>query len=632
MCGLAGCFTFSGSNFSISKQYLISMRDTMVHRGPDAAGVWIDQSGLCGLAHRRLSIVDLSDTAHQPMTDKLGRYTIVFNGEIYNHNAIRQQLMERGHREWRTDHSDTEVLLRAFQEWGIGALEYVHGMFAFAVWDSVERELWLVRDRIGIKPLYFSQHANRIIFASEIKALLKDPDQAATVNEEAFFDYLSFLTTPAPKTLFKGIQKLPAGTWMRVRHDGTSEQRRYWDSLDNAQEKRDLDGDEYASCILDTLESSVEYRNVSDVPVGAFLSGGVDSSSIAALMAKHGSAPVNTFSVAYSEEYPGCTSEMEFVDQVVEKLSANSNKQILSPNDLIDFLPKMIKLQDEPIADPVCVPVYYLSALAKSKDVTVVQVGEGADELFFGYPAWGDALNRQKSANKFGSRMMMTAASLGMSALGRDGSHQYELMRRGSNGLPLFWSGAESFYHNQIRKLLSPRLRKEMADYSSWDAIKSTRKRFEDKAWEKSDINWMTYADLNLRLPELLLMRVDKMAMGASVEARVPFLDHRLVELAMSIPSHAKYHDGQPKRLLKRAVRGLIPDSIIDRPKQGFGVPVQQWFSGPLGKYIMSAIDEVCDHTDLLDRSEINRLLQNGSGTPLWFLGNFALWWKEYIR
>lgn len=632
MCGLAGCFKFSRSNFSISKNYLVAMRDTMVHRGPDDAGVWIDQSGVCGLAHRRLSILDLSDTAHQPMTDNLDRYSIVFNGEIYNHNAIRQELVERGHRNWRTDHSDTEVLLRAFQEWGISALDRLHGMFAFAIWDAVESELWLVRDRVGIKPLYYSLHGDRITFASEIKALLKDPGQVAAVNEEALFDYLSFLTTPAPKTLFKGIQKLAAGTWMRIRHDGTAEYRRYWDSLDNAQEKHDLDGDEYAGCIRDTLESAVEYRNVSDVPIGAFLSGGVDSSSITALMTKLGTDPVNTFSVAYSEEYPGCTSEMEFVDEIVQELSAKSNKQILSSEDVIDFLPQMIKLQDEPIADPVCVPVYYLSALAKSKGVKVVQVGEGADELFFGYPAWQDALSRQQSANKFGARMMMTAAAVGMSALRKNGSHQYELMRRGSRGLPLFWSGAESFFDNQIRKLLSPRLRKEMTDYSSWDAIKSTRKRFEDRAWDKSDANWMTYADLNLRLPELLLMRVDKMAMGASVEARVPFLDHRIVELALSIPTNVKCGGGQPKRLLKQAVRGLIPDSIIDRPKQGFGVPVHQWFSGPLGGYIMSAINEVCDQTDLLDRDEINRLVQQGSGTSLWFLGNFALWWKEYIR
>jgi len=286
MCGIAGALVFDSSDFRITGSYIDSMRDSMVHRGPDGCGTWVSPDGRVGLGHRRLSIIDLSEEAGQPMANEDGSLRLTFNGEIYNHAEIRKELNAIGGHSWRTDHSDTEVILHAFEQWGIGCLERFRGMFAFALWDERNRELWLVRDRIGVKPLYYSIHNGRVTFASEIKALLKDPQQKRAVHEEAFFHYLSFLTTPSPQTLFEGIQKLPAGTWLRVRVNGSMEHCRYWDPLDRVEPLTDVSEEEIAERILTELRTSVALRKVSDVPVGVFLSGGIDSSTNAALFSE----------------------------------------------------------------------------------------------------------------------------------------------------------------------------------------------------------------------------------------------------------------------------------------------------------------------------------------------------------
>jgi asparagine synthase (glutamine-hydrolysing) len=291
----------------------------------------------------------------------------------------------------------------------------------------------------------------------------------------------------------------------------------------------------------------------------------------------------------------------------------------------------MVWLQDEPIADPVCVPVYYVSKLARDSGVVVAQVGEGADELFWGYPAWKTALALQRYDDLPVPRALKR---LGLGALrraGKGGSMKYEWLRRGVAGQPIFWGGAEAFTQAEKEQLLSPRLRRVFAGRTSWEAIAPIRDRFETKAWERSHLNWMTYLDLNLRLPELLLMRVDKMSMGVSLESRVPFLDHKLVELAMGIPERIKIRDGKLKYILKKAVRGLIPDEIIDRPKQGFGVPVTEWFHDRLGKRARQDLERFCTKTDFLDGAEVRLLCERGEGPQLWYLYNFALWWEEYI-
>lgn len=604
----------------------------MIHRGPDGAGVWVSKNGRVGLGHRRLSIIDLSDAAAQPMCNEDGTLWISFNGEIYNHAEIRADLEELGGHEWKTDHSDTEVILHAFEQWGIDCLEKFRGMFAFALWDDKARQLWLVRDRIGIKPLYYSIHHGRITFASEIKALLQDPDQKRAVHEEAFYHYLSFLTTPAPQTLFDGIKKVPAGTWLRIDEEGLVHENRYWDVLDYTSPMTDVTEDEISKRIVAELRTAVKLRKVSDVPVGIFLSGGIDSSTNAALFSEGEEGRVKTFSIGYKGEYQSYQNELHYARKMADEVGAEYHECLLTVDDLIDFLPQMVHLQDEPIADPVCVPVYYVSKLARDNGVIVCQVGEGADELFWGYPGWKQALVLQRYDDLPVPRVFK---KLGLAALrmgGRQKSLYYEWLRRGAEGQPIFWGGAEAFSEAQKERLLSPDLRKRLAGLTSWEALKPIRKRFEDKAWEKSHLNWMTYLDLNFRLPELLLMRVDKMSMGVSLEGRVPFLDHKFVELAMSIPQSVKTRNGTLKYILKKAVRGLIPDKMIDRKKQGFGVPVYEWFFDKLGDTTRQELKSFCEQTDFLDKSEVMYLIDKGRGSQVWYLLNFVLWWKEYIE
>ena len=631
MCGIVGALTFKNSSFSVTTPYIARMRDTMLHRGPDGAGVWIAENSRVGLGHRRLSIIDLSDAAAQPMSNEDGTLWISFNGEIYNHAEIRKELEVLGGHQWKTDHSDTEVILHAFEQWGIDCLEKFRGMFAFALWDDKARQLWLVRDRIGIKPLYYSIHHGRITFASEIKALLEDPDQKRAVHEEAFYHYLSFLTTPAPQTLFDGIKKVPPGSWLRIGEDGEVRENRYWDVFDHTKPLTDLTEDEISEKIVAELRTAVNLRKVSDVPVGIFLSGGIDSSTNAALFSEGESEPIQTFSIGYKGDYRSYQNELHYARKMADEVGARYHERLLTIDDLIDFLPQMVHLQDEPIADPVCVPVYYVSKLARDNGVIVCQVGEGADELFWGYPGWKQALGLQRYDDLPIPSIFKKLGLAGLQLLGKNQTWYYEWLRRGSLGQPIFWGGAEAFSEAQKERLLSQGLRKRLAGLTSWEALKPIRKRFEDKAWEKSHLNWMTYLDLNFRLPELLLMRVDKMSMGVSLEGRVPFLDHKFVELAMSIPQSVKTRNGTLKHILKKAVRGLIPDKMIDRKKQGFGVPVYEWFFDKLGDKTLKELSSFCDETDFLDKNAVMQRIENGDGVSVWYLLNFAMWWREYI-
>jgi asparagine synthase (glutamine-hydrolysing) len=504
-------------------------------------------------------------------------------------------------------------------------------MFAIALWDARARELWLIRDRIGIKPLYYSIHDGRITFASEIKALLQDPDQPRAVHEEAFYHYLSFLTTPAPQTLFDGIRKLPGGTWLRIKENGLITEHRYWDVWDHTSPLIGVSEDTIAGRLLEELRTAVRLRKISDVPVGVFLSGGIDSSTNAALFSEDETRPIKTFSIGYEGEYQSYQNELHFARKMAAVARADHHERLLTMNDLLEFLPLMIKLQDEPIADPVCVPVYYVSKLARDNGVIVCQVGEGSDELFWGYPAWNQMLKLQYLNDVPVPPLVKKAGLTFLRALGQDQGRKYEYLRRGSLGQSIFWGGAEAFTEAQKQRLLSPRLARQFHTLTSWDAIKPIRQRFEDKAWEQSPLNWMSYIDLNLRLPELLLMRVDKMSMGVSLEGRVPFLDHKFVELAMSIPENVKTKNGTLKHILKKAVRGVIPDDLIDRPKQGFGVPVYEWFFDRLGEYAGHELAVFCQKTDFLNSAEVSRLVKQRRGPEVWYLLNFALWWKEYI-
>lgn len=632
MCGIVGTLVFRDGGFRISEPILTRMRDTMIHRGPDGEGHWISDDARVGLGHRRLSIIDLSNAAAQPMANEDSSLQVVFNGEIYNHGEIRAELERTGKHTWKTNHSDTEVILHAFEEWGINCIERFRGMFAIALWDEKKKELWLIRDRIGIKPLYYTVHHQRIVFASEIKALLQDPDFVPAVNEEALYHYLSFLTTPSPMTMFEGVHKLAGGTWLCVSEDGTMREHRYWEVWDHVEPLVNESEDKICEKLLAELRTSVSLRKVSDVPVGIFLSGGVDSSTNAVLFSEGEGTPVKTFSIGYTGNHASYENELVYAHRVADMAGAEYHERLLTVDDMLDFLPEMVRLQDEPIADPVCVPLYYVSKLARDNGVVVCQLGEGADELFWGYSGWKRLLKLQHLDDLPIPNAIKKLGLFVLRALGRDQGFAYERLRRGANDQPIFWGGAEAFTETHKRRLLSKRLRDSFVGYSSWEVLKPIRARFMAGAWEKSHLAWMSYLDLNLRLPELLLMRVDKMSMGASLEGRVPFLDHKFVGLAMSIPESMKTRDDELKHILKKSVRGLIPDEIIDRKKQGFGVPLHDWFFDSLEESARATLGEFCQRTDYFDYQEVMKLFERRESSLIWYILNFALWHNEYIK
>ena len=634
MCGIAGVLSVHKDAPTVTAPELEAMREAIAHRGPDGTGTWIGARGRIGLAHRRLAIIDLSDRALQPMRTEDESVSLVFNGEIYNHAEIRSELLAAGVAGWRTDHSDTEVILQAYGRWGRECVHRFRGMFAFALWDERMRELWLVRDRLGVKPLYYANHAGKLRFASEIKALLADRSLPRRIDETSLFHYLSFLTSPAPDTLFGGIYKLECGTWMVVREDGRVQRHRYWEPWERVEPRPGIDSGEAAEGVLDRLSEAVALRQVADVPVGVFLSGGIDSSINAALFSNPEGDPVRTFSIGYAPDHPSYRNELDFARLMADDVGAAHHELLITPDDVMAFLGEMVRLQDEPIADPVCVPLAYLARMARDAGIKVCQVGEGADELFCGYDNWHSMLRLQQLDRRTG----MPGIKAALATMGRHvPSHRLandfrlEHLRRAGAGQPVFWSGAESFPEAAKRRLLSPRLRRAHESLSSWDVLAPIRRRFLDQAWERSDLNWMTYTDLNLRLPELLLMRVDKMSMGAGLECRVPFLDHRLVEDVLSLPTAVRLAGDQPKALLRRAVGHRLPAEILNRPKQGFGMPVKEYFLDRLGDLARREVRAFCAQTDLLDSVEVERHLDGGRGWPAWYLLNLALWWKSYI-
>lgn len=632
MCGIAGTISLHPDARPVTAGYVDAMCDVLAHRGPDGRGSWVSPDGRVGLGHRRLAIVDLSNSAAQPMEVEDGMIWLTYNGEIYNHADLRRELEATGRHKFRTDHSDTEVLLRAYLEWGIECLRHFRGMFAFALWDSRSGKLWLVRDRIGIKPLYYSIHDRRLVFASEIKALLHDPQQPRKVNLDSLFHYLSFLTAPAPETLFDGVYKLPAGTWLSVDLQGRIEHHRYWDCLENAADLSGASDEAIAAGLLEELRTAVRLHKVGDVPIGVFLSGGIDSSTNAALFAEGSSGQVKTFSIGYDGEYESYRSELGYARDMAARLGAEHHELKLTQKDLLDFLPRMVTSQDEPIADPVCVPVHYVSKLARDAGVVVAQVGEGADELFWGYPNWRRALHMQHVNDV--TPVPNSIRHLGLRALelaGKSCSQPYDWLARAAAGQPIFWGGAEAFPHQQKMRLLSSGMRARYADRCSWEAIEPIWMRFQERRPGRAGLDWMTYLDLNFRLPELLLMRVDKMSMGVSLEGRVPFLDHRFVEYAMGIPQAVKTRSGTLKYILKKAVRNIIPDAVIDRPKQGFGVPVHEWMMQELGTVAEEAVLQFAKETEFLDLAETRSLFRSNRSQEKWNLFNLALWWREYI-
>jgi asparagine synthase (glutamine-hydrolysing) len=635
MCGICGMVSI-GAGPRVDAARLDLMRDTIAYRGPDDAGSWVSPSGQAGLANRRLAIIDLSPAGHQPMTTGgcpvrgAGPLWIAYNGETYTYAEQAVALRERGH--VFHSHSDTEVILHLYEEHGPDCLRHLRGFFGLAIWDEARGELFLARDRLGVKPLYYTFAGGQFIFGSEIKTLLRHPAVRREIDLGAFYHFLTFLTPPAPQTLFKGIYKLPAGGRAVLKAaSGDFKVEEYWDVFDAAQPDPALSARDWAERLRAKLAESVKLRMVSDVPFGVFLSGGVDSTVNTALMAAQMDRPVQSFSIGYRDapDY----NEFEWARKAAAYFKTDHHEVQIGAQDFLNFLPKLVYHQDEPIADPVCVPLYYVSRLARDHGVSVIQVGEGSDELFCGYRHWIDILRLHSGAWSAYRRMPQMARQLALAGAGAALSGvRYEYVRRATAGEELFWGGAEAFGEARKNGLITPSVRAALGDLSSHDVIRQYRARFDQRSPHRDYASWMSYLDLRLRLPELLLMRVDKMTMATSVEGREPYLDHEFVGLAMSIPQHLKVGESiQPKQIFKQAVRGLIPDEIIDRPKQGFRVPVVEWMAEALGSYGREKLQAFCARTDYLQWSAVEKLVERRDELA-WYLLNFALWHEMWIE
>jgi asparagine synthase (glutamine-hydrolysing) len=638
MCGIVGILNYAGPAGTISEERLRSMTDEIQHRGPDDDGIYISDDHRVGLGFRRLSIIDLSAAGHQPMATPDGSIWLVFNGEIYNHLDIRRDLEARGYR-YRS-HTDTETILFAYQEYGIGFIEKLYGMFAIAIWDSRTRRLHLVRDRIGIKPVYYSTHNGVLFFGSEIKAIIRHPDVPRELNEQGLYDYLSLMITPPGESLFRGIRKLEAGHRLEISMDGTITTHKYWD-LDHRTieySPRDLANEEF--CITEIrrlLRDSVRLRMMADVPFGVLLSGGIDSSLNVALMSELMDRPVETFSVGFRdlEKY----DELKYARQVAGQFGTNHHEIFLEERAALDFLPKMVWHLDEPNADPVCVPMYLVSKLARDSGTIVVQVGEGSDEQFSGYLHYLREVRYHRYYYSLLPRPLHRIAYASLKASVPE-SLLTEYARRGSEADMSFYGGAISFPEESKRKLLSPDFiaRSE----STGRVAERFARQLEslDTNGSSSDyLRQMIYYEFKSRLAELLLIRVDKMSMATSVEARVPFLDHRLVEFSFQMPGDLKLRNGIPKYILKKAAEGIIPNDIIYRRKQGFAAPVTEWFrSGELGGFARERIfGSGLTKAGYFNTKRIEQLFDRHSrgkanhSVQLWTLLIAAMWYDRHI-
>ncbi|HZN08509.1 MAG TPA: asparagine synthase (glutamine-hydrolyzing), partial [Pyrinomonadaceae bacterium] len=472
MCGICGVWEYGAAEGSVEPSLLARMRDEMTHRGPDDAGELVFDDRRGGFGFRRLSIIDLSAAGHQPMHGCDEQTWLVFNGEIYNHAELRADLEKRGHR--YASRTDSETLLHLYEERGVDFVHDIEGDYAIALWDARRQQLVLVRDRIGVKPLYFYHHNGLFIFASEIKAILQHPAVTPEVDEESFYDYLTFLTTPAPRTLFRGIQKLPAGHFQILKRDGTIEMHRYWDAI--APTDMPVAGEaEHRAEILRLLRDSIRKRMMSDVPFGVFLSGGVDSSANVALMSELMTRPVDTFTVGFSDaEY---LNELDSARRISRQFGTNHHEVIISEKEMHDFLPSLVFHQDEPIADPVCVPLYYVSKLARDSGTIVVQVGEGSDEIFSGYENYVRHLriyeNFWRHAEKVPRGLRRAFSNVSRPVLEATGRKRaaIELIRRLGADEPLFWGGAVVYDESFKPRVLSREMRARVNGLSSLQVV-----------------------------------------------------------------------------------------------------------------------------------------------------------------
>ena len=632
MCGIVGTYDLSRST---DRGHLEKMNRIMQHRGPDGEGYHFDEA--VSLAHRRLSIIDLAGGT-QPLSNEDDSVWITFNGEIYNFPSLREELIAKGHR-FKT-RSDTEIIVHAWEEWGEDCPKQLRGMFAFAIWDRNQGRLFLARDRMGKKPLYYCHSGNLFVFASELKALLQHPGVKREIDPDAIADYLNYHYIPFPRTIFNNIKKLPPGHCATVQLTPDRLQTssgagldislaKYWDI--DYQPDHSLTENEWAEALREKLEEAVRIRLISEVPLGAFLSGGIDSSTVVALMSKVQPDPVKTFSIGFKEKD---FSELQYARQIAELFSTDHHEYIVEP-DAMEVLPKLAWEFDEPFADASAVPTYYVSKLAR-EHVTVILSGDGGDETFAGYRRyrWASDMGRYDWLPDWARRGMfgLPGALLPQGMKGKGTlQHLSKAPFERYAGLNTF--GGDYYLQNVLHGdlLASMNSPQSLPDFSAM-------RHYYDDCLAHDYLTRIQYIDTKTYLAEDILTKVDRASMLCSLETRAPLLDHEVVELAARIPSELKLKDGETKYILKKAMEGILPKNILYRRKMGFGVPLVHWFKNDLVSYARDILlSQQARERGLFNPLQVEKLLvdHQKSGRDLsariWALLFFEHWCRNWM-
>jgi asparagine synthase (glutamine-hydrolysing) len=633
MCGINGIALSSSSRRSLDVRQVERMRDVLTHRGPDDAGMYIDaRIGRVALGHRRLSIVDVA-SGQQPMMNEDGTLHISYNGEIYNHAGFRSSLESRGH-VYQT-HCDTETILHLYEEHGPDCVNHLRGMFAFAIWDQKQRQLFIARDRFGVKPLYYVQTGDgSIYFASELKALLEARAITPELNYAALPDYLANHAPSGEYTLYRRVKRLLPGHTLLWR-DGKIEINKYWDLSFQSDDRAVCSDADYVAEWSDLFRESVRLRLMADVPLGMFLSGGIDSSAIAAVMSGMVAEPIKTFSVAFAERE---ANELAYARLISDAFKTNHHEIVVSPEDFFSVLPKLVWHEDEPLAHPSSVALYFVSELA-SRHVKVVLTGEGSDEVLGGYGRYRKTILNSKLGNQYQRltpELLRKAIRKQIKAL----SPASRLRQKLSRTFLTLSPDLESIYFDNFavfpRSLQHQLLTAEAREQVEPDPYRVMRGLLTETD-ATSLLDQLLYADTKTYLHELL-MKQDQMSMAASIESRVPFLDHKLVEFSAALPERMKLRGATTKYILRESMKGLLPEAILSRPKMGFPVPIGSWFRGKfrhvIDEYVLgerAASRRIFEPAFV--RSLVERHQQGGEdhSERLWALVNFEIWQRQFF-